>query len=202
MLVGADSIGVRQVKRMVAAAGNRVVGLHRHRVGGLVLHPAGLPEGRWRRLDPAELGPLVGFDPARAQGIRRYSARNATMGAVRRRYSLDAPPTGPAPRTTADPGARAGPRGGRARAAVAAFVKEYLETHGGQAPVAVLGNELGRAGIRYPGRLAPLLSEHARAAGRGAAFAVGPDLVVTLRAGPGAGTGGSRAVDAPDGPVD
>lgn len=43
-----------QVKRMLAAAGNRVVGLHRSAVGGYSL-PATLPEGHWQWLDAAEL---------------------------------------------------------------------------------------------------------------------------------------------------
>lgn len=43
-----------QVKRMVAAAGNRVETLHRSRIGGLQL-PPDLPPGQWRWLTPAEL---------------------------------------------------------------------------------------------------------------------------------------------------
>lgn len=43
-----------QVKRMLAAAGNRVVRLHRSAVGGYSL-PATLPEGHWQWLDAAEL---------------------------------------------------------------------------------------------------------------------------------------------------
>ncbi|HZY20527.1 MAG TPA: 16S rRNA pseudouridine(516) synthase [Ramlibacter sp.] len=43
-----------QVKRMVAAAGNRVEGLHRARIGGLAL-PADLAPGQWRWLGEAEL---------------------------------------------------------------------------------------------------------------------------------------------------
>ena len=43
-----------QVKRMVAAAGNRVEALHRVAVGELVL-PDDLPVGRWKWLEPAEL---------------------------------------------------------------------------------------------------------------------------------------------------
>jgi len=46
-----------QVKRMVAAVGNRVEGLHRSRIGGLSL-PADLAPGQWRWLTPAELGLL------------------------------------------------------------------------------------------------------------------------------------------------
>jgi 16S rRNA pseudouridine516 synthase len=48
-----------QVKRMVAAAGNRVEALHRERVGGFAL-PAGLPEGQWQWLDDNELASLRG----------------------------------------------------------------------------------------------------------------------------------------------
>lgn len=48
-----------QVKRMVAAAGNRVEGLHRSRIGGLEL-PADLPAGQWRWLGPEELALLRG----------------------------------------------------------------------------------------------------------------------------------------------
>lgn len=43
-----------QVKRMVAAVGNRVEQLHRSRIGGLEL-PAGLRPGEWRWLEPEEL---------------------------------------------------------------------------------------------------------------------------------------------------
>jgi 16S rRNA pseudouridine516 synthase len=46
-----------QVKRMVAAAGNRVEGLHREKIGGLSL-PVGLAEGAWQWLDEAALGSL------------------------------------------------------------------------------------------------------------------------------------------------
>ena len=46
-----------QVKRMVAAAGNRVEGLHRSRIGDLVLPPDLLP-GQWRWLSSADLGLL------------------------------------------------------------------------------------------------------------------------------------------------
>jgi 16S rRNA pseudouridine516 synthase len=46
-----------QVKRMVAAAGNRVEALHRERVGRLAL-PASLAEGAWQWLDEADLGAL------------------------------------------------------------------------------------------------------------------------------------------------
>lgn len=43
-----------QVKRMIAAVGNRVVSLHRSRIGGLEL-PADLAPGKWRWLDAAQL---------------------------------------------------------------------------------------------------------------------------------------------------
>jgi 16S rRNA pseudouridine516 synthase len=43
-----------QVKRMIAAVGNRVVTLHRSRIGALEL-PADLPVGRWGWLDAGQL---------------------------------------------------------------------------------------------------------------------------------------------------
>jgi 16S rRNA pseudouridine516 synthase len=43
-----------QVKRMLAAVGNRVVGLHRSRIGKLSL-PGDLAPGGWRWLTPDEL---------------------------------------------------------------------------------------------------------------------------------------------------
>ncbi len=43
-----------QVKRMLAAVGNRVEALHRSRIGDLVL-PADLPPGQWRWLTEADL---------------------------------------------------------------------------------------------------------------------------------------------------
>lgn len=46
-----------QVKRMVAAASNRVEALHRESVGGLAL-PADLAPGAWRWLGEAELAAL------------------------------------------------------------------------------------------------------------------------------------------------
>ncbi|MES2937614.1 MAG: 16S rRNA pseudouridine(516) synthase [Pseudomonadota bacterium] len=46
-----------QVKRMVAAVGNRVEGLHRSRIGGLVL-PEDLAAGQWRWLGVEELAAL------------------------------------------------------------------------------------------------------------------------------------------------
>ncbi len=48
-----------QVKRMVAAVGNRVEGLHRSRIGGLAL-PADLPPGQWRWLSAADLASITG----------------------------------------------------------------------------------------------------------------------------------------------
>ena len=47
-----------QVKRMVAAAGNRVEGLHRSQIGGLRL-PPDLAPGQWRWLSPSDLALLV-----------------------------------------------------------------------------------------------------------------------------------------------
>ncbi|TCK44521.1 ribosomal small subunit pseudouridine synthase A [Paraburkholderia sp. BL8N3] len=46
-----------QVKRMVAAAGNRVEALHRERIGGFALPPT-LAEGAWCWLDGADLAAL------------------------------------------------------------------------------------------------------------------------------------------------
>ena len=46
-----------QVKRMVAAAGNRVEGLHRSRIGGLEL-PPDLAPGQWRWLAAGDLAAL------------------------------------------------------------------------------------------------------------------------------------------------
>lgn len=50
-----------QVKRMVAAAGNRVEALHRSSVGGLVL-PADLQPGEWRWLDAEDFQALDQFE--------------------------------------------------------------------------------------------------------------------------------------------
>ncbi len=47
-----------QVKRMVAAAGNRVEALHRSRIGGLAL-PADLAPGHWRWLSAEDLGRIA-----------------------------------------------------------------------------------------------------------------------------------------------
>ena len=46
-----------QVKRMVAAAGNRVEALHRSQMGGLTV-PPGLAPGQWRWLEAADLALL------------------------------------------------------------------------------------------------------------------------------------------------
>jgi 16S rRNA pseudouridine516 synthase len=48
-----------QVKRMVAAVSNRVEGLHRSQIGGLVL-PADLAPGQWRWLSAADLALIAG----------------------------------------------------------------------------------------------------------------------------------------------
>jgi len=48
-----------QVKRMLAAVGNRVEGLHRSRIGGLAL-PADLLQGQWRWLDADDLALIAG----------------------------------------------------------------------------------------------------------------------------------------------
>jgi 16S rRNA pseudouridine516 synthase len=48
-----------QVKRMLGAVGHKVVGLHRSRIGGLVL-PADLAPGQWRWLGPNELAHCSG----------------------------------------------------------------------------------------------------------------------------------------------
>ena len=48
-----------QVKRMVAAVGNRVDGLHRSRIGALQL-PADLLPGRWRWLSDSDLASISG----------------------------------------------------------------------------------------------------------------------------------------------
>ena len=46
-----------QVKRMIAAAGNRVETLHRAQIGQLLLTPE-LAPGQWRWLGPADLAAL------------------------------------------------------------------------------------------------------------------------------------------------
>ncbi len=51
-----------QVKRMIAALGNRVVALHRERIGALTLDP-GLPAGGYRALTEAERDLAVNGDP-------------------------------------------------------------------------------------------------------------------------------------------
>ncbi len=48
-----------QVKRMLAAAGNHCVALHRTQIGGLKLDSLGLAEGEWCYLDDAQLALLV-----------------------------------------------------------------------------------------------------------------------------------------------
>src|SRR5512145_652684 len=48
-----------QVKRMLAAAGNHCVALHRSQIGGLKLEALGLAEGKWCYLDEAQLELLV-----------------------------------------------------------------------------------------------------------------------------------------------
>lgn len=48
-----------QVKRMLAAVGNRVAALHRAQMGGLALD-ADLPEGRWRWLSAEDLALIKG----------------------------------------------------------------------------------------------------------------------------------------------
>ena len=47
------------VRRMFAAVGNHVEGLHRERVGGLIL-PDDLAPGDWRLLDPAQIETIFG----------------------------------------------------------------------------------------------------------------------------------------------
>ena len=51
-----------QVKRMLAAVGNRVEGLHRSRIGGLAL-PADLAPGQWRWLSADDLALLQPVKP-------------------------------------------------------------------------------------------------------------------------------------------
>ncbi|MBY0463571.1 MAG: 16S rRNA pseudouridine(516) synthase [Burkholderiales bacterium] len=52
-----------QVKRMLAAVGNRVEGLHRSRIGSIQLTPE-LPERQWRWLTPDEVKTLQGAPSA------------------------------------------------------------------------------------------------------------------------------------------
>ncbi|ACR29918.1 pseudouridine synthase [Burkholderia glumae] len=54
-----------QVKRMIAAAGNRCEQLHRERIGGFALPADALPPGAWRWLDEADLASLRAAAPAR-----------------------------------------------------------------------------------------------------------------------------------------
>jgi 16S rRNA pseudouridine516 synthase len=56
-----------QVKRMLAAVGNRVVTLHRSRIGGLEL-PADLAPGKWRWLDAGQLAAASGSGTIAAAG--------------------------------------------------------------------------------------------------------------------------------------
>jgi 16S rRNA pseudouridine516 synthase len=48
-----------QVKRMLAAVGNRVEGLHRSQIGNLAL-PADLTPGQWRWLTAPDLASIAG----------------------------------------------------------------------------------------------------------------------------------------------
>jgi 16S rRNA pseudouridine516 synthase len=48
-----------QVKRMLAAAGNHCLALHRSQIGGLTLEALGLEEGEWCFLEQAQLDLLV-----------------------------------------------------------------------------------------------------------------------------------------------
>jgi 16S rRNA pseudouridine516 synthase len=48
-----------QVKRMLAAAGNHCVALHRSAIGGLTLESLGIGEGEWCYLEQAQLDLLV-----------------------------------------------------------------------------------------------------------------------------------------------
>jgi 16S rRNA pseudouridine516 synthase len=48
-----------QVKRMLAAVGNRVEGLHRSQIGNLVL-PPDLAPGQWRWLTAQDLSSIAG----------------------------------------------------------------------------------------------------------------------------------------------
>jgi 16S rRNA uridine-516 pseudouridylate synthase and related pseudouridylate synthases len=59
LLLEIDQGKFHQVKRMVAAAGNRVAALHRIAVGGLALtDDFSLPEGEWCYLDAMHLDRL------------------------------------------------------------------------------------------------------------------------------------------------
>jgi 16S rRNA pseudouridine516 synthase len=49
-----------QVKRMLAAVGNRVETLHREQIGALSLDPK-LPAGAWRFLTPSEIDLVFAF---------------------------------------------------------------------------------------------------------------------------------------------
>ncbi|MEO7953056.1 MAG: 16S rRNA pseudouridine(516) synthase [Polaromonas sp.] len=54
-----------QVKRMIAAVGNRVEGLHRSRIGRLLL-PDGLKVGAWRWLTESDLASISAPPPSKA----------------------------------------------------------------------------------------------------------------------------------------
>lgn len=54
-----------QVKRMIAAVGNRVEGLHRSRIGALAL-PADLKPGEWRWLTVQDLADISAAAPSKA----------------------------------------------------------------------------------------------------------------------------------------
>lgn len=62
-----------QVKRMLAAVGNRVVALHRERVGDVALDPA-LAPGEWRALTEAEVAGLANCGSDRGEGPLRPAA--------------------------------------------------------------------------------------------------------------------------------
>lgn len=70
-----------QVKRMVAAAGNRVEALRRLAVGGLAL-PADLAEGSWRWLEAADLGRLSATGPASAGADAAAAGQDTTAVAA------------------------------------------------------------------------------------------------------------------------
>lgn len=78
-----------QVKRMVAAAGNRVEALRRLAVGGLAL-PADLAEGLWRWLEAADLARLAA-DPGAAGPTTAAPGRAGREAAA---DGVSAPPIG------------------------------------------------------------------------------------------------------------
>jgi len=69
-----------QVKRMLAAVGNRVCGLHRSRIGALEL-PADLAPGTWRWLTPHQVQALQAKSPA-ALGVQPIAAPVMQDGAA------------------------------------------------------------------------------------------------------------------------